>query len=232
MNIFKVVTLTSVISIMFGMYYSQEYLYDVEIKGISIIAGNVGKCSLKITQNDNNGYEINIVTQTTNLAKILYPYVDKIKLKVDNYFSIKSIEQTISNKNKKINIVLNKALKTITKNGKLLNFYSDSLYSPYSIIPLLRYKDLKMNDEYHYKILSSKKIKDVILKVLKIETINVPYGTFECLNIKPITEKNVIKNNGELELWYTNNDDRIPIKIKLNTKIGTFIMKLKKIHNQ
>jgi len=232
MNIFKVVTLTSVISIMFGMYYSQEYLYDVEIKGISIIAGNVGKCSLKITQNDNNGYEINIVTQTTNLAKILYPYVDKIKLKVDNYFSIKSIEQNISNKNKKINIVLNKALKTITKNGKLLNFYSDSLYSPYSIIPLLRYKDLKMNDEYHYKILSSKKIKDVILKVLKIETINVPYGTFECLNIKPITEKNVIKNNGELELWYTNNDDRIPIKIKLNTKIGTFIMKLKKIHNQ
>jgi hypothetical protein len=232
MNIFKIITLTSVISMMFGMYYSQEYLYDVEIKGISIIAGNVGKCSLKIIQNDNNDYEINIVTQTTNLAKILYPYVDKIKLKVDNYFSIKSIEQNISNKNKKINIVLNKALKTITKNGKLLNFYSDSLYSPYSIIPLLRYKDLKMNDEYHYKILSSKKIKDVILKVLKIETINVPYGTFECLNIKPITEKNVIKNNGELELWYTNDDERIPIKIKLNTKIGTFIMKLKKIHNQ
>ena len=69
-----------------------------------------------------------------------------------------------------------------------------------------------------------------MLQVSKIENIKVPYGTFECLNIKPITEKNAIKNNGILELWYTNNNEKIPVKIKLETKIGTFIMKLKKIN--
>jgi len=209
----------------------QEYIYDVEIKGISMIAGTVGKCVLKIEQNENNEYQIDILTKTTNLAKILYPYIDKIKLKVDNSFSLISIDQKISNKKEKTKIEVDKTKKIIKRNGRKLNFYSDSLFSPYSLIPLLRTKDLKINNEYFYEIFSSKKIKDVLLKVLKVEEIKVPYGTFECLNIKPITAQNAIKNNGELELWYTNDVNKIPIKIKLKTKIGTFIMKLREINN-
>jgi len=209
----------------------QEYIYDVEIKGISMITGTVGKCVLKIEQNENNEYQIDILTKTTNLAKILYPYIDKIKLKVDNSFSLISIDQKISNKKEKTKIEVDKTEKIIKRNGRKLNFYSDSLFSPYSLIPLLRTKDLKINNEYFYEIFSSKKIKDVLLKVLKVEEIKVPYGTFECLNIKPITAQNAIKNNGELELWYTNDVNKIPIKIKLKTKIGTFIMKLREINN-
>ena len=209
----------------------QEYIYDVEIKGISMIAGTVGKCVLKIENNENNEYQIDILTKTTNLAKILYPYVDKIKLKVDNSFSLISMDQKISNKKEKTKIAVDKTEKIITRNGRKLNFYSDSLFSPYSLIPLLRTKDLKINNEYFYEIFSSKKIKDILLKVLKTEEIKVPYGTFDCLNIKPITTQNAIKNNGELELWYTNDSNKIPIKIKLETKIGTFIMKLREINN-
>ena len=228
---FKKIIPLILISFLLSTSDLQEYIYDIEIKGISIIAGNVGKCVLKIEQNENNEYEINILTKTTNLAKILYPYIDEIKLRVDNYFSLLSIEQSISNQRKKIKIEVNKDKKIITKNGKKLNFYADSLFSPYSLIPLLRGKDLKINNEYFYKIFSSKKIKNVLLKVLKVEIVKVPYGTFECLNIKPVSDKNIIKNNGELELWYTNDVNKIPIKVKLNTKIGTFIMKLKKINN-
>ena len=209
----------------------QEYIYDVEIKGISMIAGTVGKCVLKIEKIENNEYQIDILTKTTNLAKILYPYVDKIKLKVDNSFSLISMDQKISNKKEKTKIEVDKAEKIIKRNGRKLNFYSDSLFSPYSLIPLLRTKDLKINNEYFYEIFSSKKIKDILLKVLKSEEIKVPYGTFDCLNIKPITTQNAIKNNGELELWYTNDSNKIPIKIKLETKIGTFIMKLREINN-
>ena len=209
----------------------QEYIYDVEIKGISMIAGTVGKCVLKIEKNENNEYQIDILTKTTNLAKILYPYVDKIKLKFDNSFSLISMNQKISNKKEKTKIEVDKTEKIIKRNGRKLNFYSDSLFSPYSLIPLLRTKDLKINNEYFYEIFSSKKIKDILLKVLKSEEIKVPYGTFDCLNIKPITAQNAIKNNGELELWYTNDSNKIPIKIKLETKIGTFIMKLREINN-
>jgi len=228
----KKIILLIFIAALFSKSEIEEYIYDVEIKGISIIAGNVGKCSLKIEKKENNQYNMDIVTKTTNLAKILYPYVDEIKLQIDNYFSLLSIEQKISNRDKKLNIKVDKKNKNIIRNGKELNFYSDTLFSPYSLIHFLRKEKIEINNQYNYKIFDGRKIKNILLKVSKIEKVKVPYGTFQCLNIKPITEKNMIKNNGFLELWYTDDNEKIPVKIKLETNIGTFIMKLKKINKK
>ena len=228
----KKIILLIFIAALFSKSEIEEYIYDVEIKGISIIAGNVGKCSLKIEKKENNQYNMDIVTKTTNLAKILYPYVDEIKLQIDNYFSLLSIEQKISNRDKKLNIKVDKKNKNIIRNGKELNFYSDTLFSPYSLIHFLRKEKIEINNQYNYKIFDGKKIKNILLKVSKIEKVKVPYGTFQCLNIKPVTEKNMIKNNGFLELWYTDDNKKIPVKIKLETNIGTFIMKLKKINKK
>ena len=225
----KKIILLIFINILFSKSEIEEYIYDVEIKGISMIAGNVGNCSFKIKKN-NNEYDMEIITKTTNFAKILYPYVDKIQLKINNYFSLLSIEQKISNRDKKLEINVDKEKKIIIRNGKKLDFYADTLFSPYSLIHFLRKQKIELNNQYVYKIFDGRKIKNIMLQVSKIENIKVPYGTFECLNIKPITEKNTIKNNGVLELWYTNNNEKIPVKIKLETKIGTFIMKLKKIN--
>ncbi len=225
----KKIILLIFINILFSKSEIEEYIYDVEIKGISMIAGNVGKCSFKI-EKKNNEYDMEIITKTTSFAKILYPYVDKIQLKINNYFSLLSIEQKISNRDKKLEINVDKEKKIIIRNGKKLDFYADTLFSPYSLIHFLRKQKIELNNQYVYKIFDGRKIKDIMLQVSKIENIKVPYGTFECLNIKPITEKNTIKNNGVLELWYTNNNEKIPVKIKLETKIGTFIMKLKKIN--
>ena len=106
------------IAALFSKSEIEEYIYDVEIKGISIIAGNVGKCSLKIEKKENSQYNMEIVTKTTNLAKILYPYIDEIKLKINNYFSLLSIEQKISNRDKKLNIKVDKENKSIIRNTK------------------------------------------------------------------------------------------------------------------
>ena len=228
----KKIILLIFIATLFSKSEIEEYIYDVEIKGISIIAGNVGKCSLKIEKKENNQYNMDIVTKTTNLAKILYPYVDEIKLKINDYFSLLSIEQKISNRDKKLDIKVDKKNKNIIRNGKKLNFYSDTLFSPYSLIHFLRKEKIELNKQYAYKIFDGRKIKDILLKVSKIEKVKVPYGTFECFNIKPINEENIIKNNGFLELWYTDSNEKIPIKIKLETNIGTFIMKLRKINKK
>ena len=228
----KKIILLIFIATLFSKSEIEEYIYDVEIKGISIIAGNVGKCSLKIEKKENNQYNMDIVTKTTNLAKMLYPYVDEIKLKINDYFSLLSIEQKISNRDKKLDIKVDKKNKNIIRNGKKLNFYSDTLFSPYSLIHFLRKEKIEINNQYAYKIFDGRKIKDILLKVSKIEKVKVPYGTFECFNIKPINEENIIKNNGFLELWYTDNNEKIPVKIKLETNIGTFIMKLRKINKK
>ena len=45
---------------------------------------------------------MSIITQTTKLASLVYPYKDKIKMKIDSNYSLLLIEQNISNINKKI----------------------------------------------------------------------------------------------------------------------------------
>ena len=117
---FKKIILLIFITTLLSNSKIEEYIYDVEIKGISIIAGNVGKCNFKI-ENNKNQYDMEIITKTTNLAKILYPYVDKIKLKINNHFSLLSIEQKISNRDKKLEIILNSCQQICTLNAIIIN---------------------------------------------------------------------------------------------------------------
>ena len=116
-----------------------EYIYDVEIKGISIITGTVGKCNFKI-KNDLDNFEMSIITQTTKLVSLVYPYKDKIKMKIDSNYSLLLLEQNISNINKKLKVVVDKINRKILRNDKELNFYSDTLFSPYSFIHYLKEK--------------------------------------------------------------------------------------------
>ena len=228
MNIFKKLILIIFIIFLFPNFNNEELVYDVQIEGISIIAGDIGQCNLKFNKINDEEYQMDIITRTTNLAKILYPYFDYIRLLVDKNLSVLEINHSTS-ENKQINSKINKLNKTITSNGKQLNFYSDTLFSPYSLIYFMRTKNIKLYDNYNYKVFDGKKLKEVLLKVSKIENIKVPYGTFECLNIAPIDSDKLIKNKGLLEIWYTNDEEKIPIQIKLDAKIGTFTMKLNRI---
>ena len=228
MNIFKKLLLLAFIVFLFPNFKNEELVYDVQIEGISIITGNIGQCNLKFNKIDGEEYQMDIITRTTSFAKILYPYFDYIKLLVDKNFSVLELNHSTSEK-KQINSKINKINKTIISNGEQLNFYNDTLFSPYSLIYFMRTKNIELDDSYNYKVFDGKKIKEVLLKVIKIEKIKVPYGTFECLNIAPINSDKLIKNKGLLEIWYTNDEQKIPIQIKLDAKIGTFTMKLKKI---
>ena len=75
-------------------------------------------------------------------------------------------------------------------------------------------------------------MKEVIVDVTAKETIKVPAGTFNCYKIEPVSGnvKPLLKNNGEMRVWLSEDSLHIPIKIEQNTTIGTMVMKLKAIN--
>ena len=152
---------------------------------------------------------------------------------LEKNLSLLEMKHLIVSKNKKESFSkVEKAQKSILFNNQLLDFYKDTLFTPYSLIYYLRNTEMNENDEFEYQIYDSGKLKDVKLKINSTEKIKVPLGSFECFNLTPIQNQNLVKNKGMLELWYTNNSQKIPVQIKLNSKIGTFIMKLKKINKK
>ena len=92
---YKTLLFLFIFNLSFSNLNETKFIYDVEIKGISVIAGNVGKCLLIFREDSLKTFNMNIKIQTTNLAKLLYPYTDEIMIKTDSTFSLLSFNQTI-----------------------------------------------------------------------------------------------------------------------------------------
>jgi len=60
------------------------------------------------------------------------------------------------------------------------------------------------------------------IKYQKTEKIKTKFGKIECLKFVPILEKNnPFKNEDDMEIWFSNDGNYIPVKIKMKAKVGS-----------
>ena len=104
------------------------------------------------------------------------------------------------------------------------------VYDPVAFVYFLRMQNLLEGKQYRFFSYGETKMKEVIVDVIGKETVIVPAGTFKCFKIEPVSgnEKPLLKNNGAMRVWLTEDSLHIPIKIEQNTNIGTMVMKLKR----
>ena len=108
---------------------------------------------------------------------------------------------------------------------------TDPVYDPIAFIYFLRCQKLSLGDTFHFLSASEKKIREVGVNITGKESINVSAGSFDCLKVEPVSSDGVplLKNNGELRVWLSNDDIKMPVKIEMKTNVGTMVMKLKEI---
>ncbi len=58
------------------------------------------------------------------------------------------------------------------------------------------------------------------------EDIKVPAGTFKTIRVEPTAESGVVKNRGEMWIWFTDDARHIPVQVKARMFFGTLTMKL------
>ena len=63
------------------------------------------------------------------------------------------------------------------------------------------------------------------------ETVRVSAGTFNCLKVEPVSGDGnpLLKNDGQMRVWLSDDSLKLPVKIEQKTNIGTMVMKLKGI---
>ena len=63
------------------------------------------------------------------------------------------------------------------------------------------------------------------------EAVQVPAGYFKCLRIEPVSADGtpLLKNNGEMRVWLSDDTHKLPVKIELKTNVGNLVMKLKEV---
>ena len=94
------------------------------------------------------------------------------------------------------------------------------VFDPISVIYLLRLRDLTPGKVYDFELIADGKLYTVHARVVRKEKVQTPAGTFDCVRVEPQMIAGGVEREERLFLWYTDDDRRIPVRIRTEVKFG------------
>ena len=75
-----------------------------------------------------------------------------------------------------------------------------------------------------------KKIVHYNLQMTGKEVINTPLGSLLCKVVRPFREgKNLFKNQGDMQIWISDDQKKLPVKIQIKMKFGSMTLLLQRV---
>ena len=100
-------------------------------------------------------------------------------------------------------------------------------FDPLSGLYAIRKRRLVVGQSESIDIFDSKKLWSVEVQVLRKEHISMPAGEFDTIVIKPLLQsEGIFMKKGEIYIWLTDDEQKIPVMMKSKVKIGSIIAKL------
>jgi hypothetical protein len=149
------------------------------------------------------------------------------------YRFIRKIKEGGHTKDKEIVFDFNKnEAKVINYKKKKTEFFPiekdvlDMLLSVY-YFRAMDFSKLKENEIVNMKMFYDETTYPFQLKVLGRELVNTKFGKINCLKVVPMVERGrVFKENESLTIWFTDDQNKIPIKLKASILVGSIKMEL------
>lgn len=96
------------------------------------------------------------------------------------------------------------------------------VFDPLSSFYYLRDLHLEVGKPVFVTIFDSKKVWNVEVQVLRKERIAVPAGEFDTIVVKPLMKsEGIFYRKGDIYIWLTDDEKRIPVKLQTKVKIGS-----------
>jgi hypothetical protein len=116
------------------------------------------------------------------------------------------------------------------KNEKETINILDNTYDAYSSFFYLRTMKLEVGKSVFVNILDNKKLWNVEVQVLEREKLSTILGKVETVRVRPLMKSEGIFNRkGAIDIWLTDDDRHIPVKMKTKIAIGSITATLVKI---
>jgi len=210
----------------------ERLTYNVSFTGIT-----AGQASLEVVNDTvvNNYHQLHIRfnARTTFPVSSIYTINDQVDTWLDSkYLYTKKLTKNIREgnyKNDSYTIIDYDQSIAITNGDTVIidQFLRDS----YSLFYFLRTIPLIIGETIDFTAFDGKKITPFQVITKTKETINTMAGTFPCLVVKPFREgTTLLKNKGDMMIWFSNDKNRLPIQIRIKLKYGSMLLKLKDIN--
>ena len=100
--------------------------------------------------------------------------------------------------------------------------YAHDILSAFYYVRALDLKSLHKNDVIHLQNFYKDKVHSLDVRILGREQTEVAAGTFNCVIVEPlVTEGGLFKHAGRILIWMSDDDRKIPVKVKTKILIGS-----------
>ncbi len=225
----------SILSISFG----QDFPFKVGEKLVYNVKFNIipsGVASLEVLSRDsingNGVYHARFTAKTNLTFDPLFKIRDQIDIWMDEqtlytHQLIKTIREGKYRKKISTTIYYQDSLAVINSDSIKIH---DVVRDPYSLFYYLRSIPLEIGEVLEFKTFENKNTTLFKLSVTGTENISTKAGTFSCIIVRPYRKgKTLLKNKGDMQIWFSNDERRLPVQIQIKMKFGSMLLKLKKI---
>ncbi|MCJ7554870.1 MAG: DUF3108 domain-containing protein [Ignavibacteriaceae bacterium] len=107
--------------------------------------------------------------------------------------------------------------------------YVHDIVSAFYFARTLDYSDLKVGETIFLQNFYKNKVYDLNVKYHGKETVTVPAGTFDCIIVEPLVQEGgLFKSEGNIIVWLTDDDIKMPVRVKTKVIVGAIDADLKK----
>jgi hypothetical protein len=101
------------------------------------------------------------------------------------------------------------------------------VFDPISVIYQLRTRDLAPGKVHDFELIADGKLYTVHARVMRREKVQTPAGTFDCVRVEPEMISAGVAREERLFIWYTDDDRRLPVRIRTEIKVGAITATLR-----
>jgi hypothetical protein len=196
----------------------------VKVKGIPA-GSQVMQITDKKSINGRDVYHLESRSSANKFFNIIYPFDDQSESFVlsDSFYPLKFKRNLIDGRysgSTMVDFDYSKRIVTIIKDRKSKNLsIPKGIQDELSMLYLIRTKNLEVGQQYEFPAIIGTKIYNVEVSVLRTETIKTIFGNIQTIVVKSIPSNAL--------LWITQDQDRIPVRLEINTRIGKLVAELK-----
>ena len=190
-----------------------------------------GEARMSVDPQTNGQIKIESIAESNSLFAKIYPVRDEIESIVNaETFSTLRFQKTLNERNRKKSelTVIDPDRRIALRKGKEIPV-PNPVMDPLSTIYFLRTLDLTPGKKHYFTIIADGKVYTLQADVLYRETVRTTAGTFKTVVVEPKMRHGGIfrDENNRLVIWFSDDDRRIPVRIRSYLAVGTITATLR-----
>jgi uncharacterized protein DUF3108 len=217
-------------------FVGEELVFEVRWMGL--LAGHASMAvSGQMTREGHDVYHIRSLAESSSLFSLFYPVRDMGETFVDVqalypwYFHLDQREGARVMK-RTVSFDQRRGVAIYWKNQgpaqevEVPLGVQDSLSSFY----VLRTLPLQVGQSVHLKTFSNGRLYDVEVQILRQEKVHAYWGLVDALVVRPLMRfEEILRQKGEVLIWVTDDERRLPVRLKTAIKVGSIEATLIKV---